>query len=144
MERGAVLINSLFSLCSVCWTVVNCHLCFTVFVRMLPLGYLPLQCIALLILSCLVAQSFLILCGVMDCSPPSSPSMEFLLFFYPQLWDRSVFLPNRMSFEIMVGKDIFLWELTWVCIKWMFSWLCLSNLGTLKLIWILCDCSFLF
>ena len=134
MGRGAVLTNSLFSLCSICWTVVNCCLCFRVFVRMLPLDYFDP-----FLLSHSVMSDTLWCHGL-----PISPSMEFLLFFLSSIMRQKCLLPSRMSFEIMVGKYLFHWELTWVCIQWMFSWLCLSNLGTLNLIWILCGCSFLF
>ena len=139
---GAVLTDSLFSLCSACWTVVNCHLCFTIFVRMLPLDYLPLQGIAFLILAWSVPQSCLTLCD-MECSLPISLSTEFLVFFLLSYETEACLLPSRMSFEVMVGKYLFLWDLTWVCIKWIFSWLHLWNLGMLKLIWIMRDDFFL-
>ena len=144
MERGAVLTNSLFSLCSICWTVVICHLCFTVFVRMLPSDYLPLQCIALLILSCwsLSPVWHFVVSWTVACQ--STHPWNFYYFFILNYETEVCLLPSRTSFEIVMRKDLFLWELTWFCIKWMFSWLYLSNLGTLKLIWILCDSSFLF
>ena len=51
--------KSLFSQCSICWTVTNYHLIFTLFIRMLLLHCLPFQCIVFLMLVCSVAQSCL-------------------------------------------------------------------------------------
>ena len=65
--------NSLFSQCSICGTVTNCHLFFTLFVRILLLHCLPFQRIACLVLVCSGAQSCLTLCHLMDCRPPSFP-----------------------------------------------------------------------
>ena len=65
--------NSLFSQCSICGTVTNCHLSFTLFLRMLLLHCLPFQCIAWLMLVCSGAQSCLTLCDLMNCSPSSCP-----------------------------------------------------------------------
>ena len=56
----------------------------------------------------------------------------------PQLWDSSVSSTKYDEFWGHGGKICFLWELTWVCIKWMFS-NCVWNYTTLKLIWITCD-----
>ena len=53
--------TSLFSQCSICGTITNCHLFFTLFIRMLLLPCLPFPCIAWLTLVCSVAQSCLTL-----------------------------------------------------------------------------------
>ena len=54
-------IYSLFSQYSICGTVTNSHLFFTLFIRMLLLPCLPFPCIAWLTLVCSVTQSCLTL-----------------------------------------------------------------------------------
>lgn len=91
------------------------------------LGMLPLD---YLILFCLVTQSCLTLCGVMDCQSPHP--WNFCYFFILNYETEVCLLPSRMSFEIMVGKYLLRWELTWVFAYNECFWLCLSNLGALN------------
>ena len=124
--RETVLTSSLFSLHSILeyffWIIYH----YTVF----PLWSL-------------LTQSSLTLCDLMDYSPPISLSMDFYCFFSSIMRQKCIYYQVEWALRSW-WENTFFFETWHECIKWMFSWFCLWNLATLKLIWILCDSWFFF